>query len=156
MRFYVSLFVTATCLTLPSGSVAQELIAASKPDSIVALLQKAGMQATLEKDDEGNPIIFSAASGANYDLYFYECKDGNDCGSVEFNACFDTPDGVKMDIINAWNYEWRFGKASLDENNDPCLNMDVEMLGGVSEQAFNTSIETWTGTLGRFITAIQD
>jgi hypothetical protein len=154
MRLHLILLATATCLTLPSASAAQDLVVASKPEAIVALLQKAGMQATLDKDDEGNPLILSAASGANYDLYFYECKDGKDCGSVEFSACFDMPDGVKMDVINTWNYEWRFGKASLDENNDPCLHMDVELLGGVSELAFNTSIDTWTGTLGRFTTAI--
>ncbi len=154
MRFHSMLLITAASLALPCAALAQDLLMASAPDTLAAQFQEAGMQAKLGKDDVGDPMISSSASGANFDLFFYDCKDGKDCKSVQFDACFDMKDGVKLDVINTWNYDMRYGKASVDDQMDPCLKMDVEMTGGLSKENFAMLLDTWTKILGRFVTAI--
>jgi hypothetical protein len=156
MRIHALLCVAASfSVTAATTAHAEVLLLAANPDSIAALLQEAGLQAKIDKDQLGHPIIFSAASGAKFDLLFNDCTQGKDCTSVQFSACFDMPDGVEMAVVNKWNYDWRFGKASVDDAKDPCLQMDIEMFGGISKAAFATSIETWTGLLNSFMTAID-
>jgi hypothetical protein len=157
MRIHALLFV-ATSLgvtAITTTAQAEDLLLASNPDAIALQFQEAGLQAKIDKDQLGHPIIFSAASGANFDLLFNDCTQGKDCTSVQFNACFDMPDGVEMAVVNKWNYEWRFGRVSVDDANDPCLQMDIEMFGGISKSAFATSIDTWTGSLDQFIATID-
>jgi hypothetical protein len=156
MRIQTAIFAATVGLCLPAATTAhaEDLLSASTPETLAALFQLAGMQAKLDKDAVGDPMISSAASGANFDLYFYDCKDGKNCSSVQFDACFDMVDGVKLDVINSWNYDMRYGKASVDENLDPCLKMDIQMLGGIPAANFSAALDTWATMLGRFVTKI--
>lgn len=153
MHVHSIILAMTASVGLSHTALAEDLVLAT-PDALSALLQNAAMSVTQEKDDSGNPILLSATDGVNYDLFFFDCQDGKDCTSVQFSACFDMPDGVKMDVINKWNYDWRFGKVSVDGKNDPCLQMDIEMNGGISAKAFTTAIDTWTGTVAQFATTI--
>lgn len=77
-------------LALPSWAADTEpcganLVCASDPQSVVQALQAEGYKAALGKSSQtGNPKIESAASGYNYTIYFYECEQGRQCGSLQF------------------------------------------------------------------------
>jgi hypothetical protein len=156
MRIHALLCVAASLsATAATAAYGEDLLLASNADGIAALLQEAGLQAKMDTDNLGNPLILSAASGADFDVVFNDCTPETGCTTVQFSACFDMPDGVDMAVVNKWNYDWRFGKVSLDDAKDPCLQMDIEMAGGISKTAFSTSIATWTGSLDSFMTAIN-
>ena len=57
---------------------------------------------------------------------------------------------MTMDQVNTWNREFRFGKVYLDDENDPFLEMDVNLDYGVSEGNFLDTLDWWTVVLGRF------
>ncbi len=140
---------------LSSAAHAQAMVTASAPESIVAVLQSEGLQAKLGKDNLGDPIINSAAAGANFDVFFYDCAAGKDCGSVQFSACFDLKNGSTVELMNEWNTEMRYGKADLGAESDPCLKMDVEMIAGLPQATFQEVLRNWTAVLGKYVVKID-
>lgn len=140
---------------LASPAMAQYRVIASAPDSVIAQMQQAGLQAKLETDDSGDPMIASGAAGANFSVYFYGCTDKKDCTSVQFNSCFTLEKPVALDVINAFNADKRYAKGHLNDDGDTCLLMDINLAGdGVNSDNFQESINTWTVQLGAYMTAI--
>lgn len=154
MRIRSMIFVTTAMMAAASPAIAQDLLTAATAEPIAALMQEAGLQADVSTDSAGDPLITSSASGANFSVLFYGCTAGKDCTSVQLNACFDLPNGTTLDITNTWNKDMRYGKASLNENLDPCLMMDIDMTAGIAGDTFRSSIKTWSQILGKFTTAI--
>ena len=144
----------AAALTVTHAASAADLLTATAAEPIAAIMQDAGLQADIGTDASGDPIIASSTAGAKFSVLFYGCSGGKDCTSVQLNACFDLTDGTTLEIANAWNKDMRYGKASLDENLDPCLLMDINMAAGIAPDTFRNSLDNWSQILGKFIAAI--
>ncbi|MGB0823154.1 MAG: YbjN domain-containing protein, partial [Alphaproteobacteria bacterium] len=78
-----------------------------------------------------------------------------DCNSVSLSSGFDLADGLSVERANAFNYEWRWASVELDEENDPFLRMDINLIYGVSEDNFRDSFDTWRIVLEKFVTFID-
>lgn len=125
-------------------------IDASSEQLIADFLQKEGYQAKLEVLDDGEPVIRSSEAGSDFSIYFYDCTNGTNCKTIQFFTAYDLDNGMTMDQVNTWNREFRFGKVYLDDENDPFLEMDVNLDYGVSEGNFLDTLDWWTVVLGRF------
>lgn len=138
-----------------AGSAAQaQTVTAKNPQTIVDALQKAGYKAVLETlpDSEG-PMVRSASSGSKYSILFYGCTAGINCATVQFYTSYDFDRGKEPTLakINDWNRENRFGRAYLDKENDPAIEMDVDLdHGGMSEMLFLDNLEFWTSVMAGF------
>ncbi len=55
-----------------------------------------------------------------------------------------------MEEINAWNRDKRFGKAYLDDDGDPALEMNVNLRYGVSRKNFDDTVDFWRIVLKTF------
>lgn len=148
--FWVPLMAQAQTTTGPAGATPSRMVRAEAPATIVALMQEMGYRAELTTDDQGDPKIESAASGANFSVYFYGCKAGKNCNSIQFSSGFDTNDGVELDLVNDWNRHNRFGQVSLDQQKDPFIEMDVAMLGGLPRDLFKENLSIWDNMLADF------
>lgn len=134
---------TASAGLLPDGGVTAQEVAAG-------LLEK-GYKAEITTDSTGDPKVMSAADGSNVSIYFYGCKgEGPRCNSIQFVSAFDLDDGMSLSRINLWNRENRFGRAYLDDENDPYVEMDVDVEHGFTTESLATWIDTWTQVLPRF------
>jgi hypothetical protein len=149
MRLYALTLCAATVFAA-SAVIAQDNLITANPDAIAAQLQAAGLKTEIGTDSVGDPSITSIAADSNFEVYFYGCTAGKDCLSVQMNACFDAPEGITFEVINTWNFDMRYGKASLDDAKDPCLKMDVDLTKGVAAATFQSSLKTWVELLGRF------
>ena len=146
-----SIIALTAALTLAAApAMAQDTLITANPDLIAAQLQAAGLKTEIGTDSVGDPSITSLAADSNFEVYFYGCTAGKDCLSVQMNACFDAPEGITFEVINTWNFDMRYGKASLDNAKDPCLKMDVDLTKGVAAATFQSSLKTWVELLGRF------
>ncbi|HEX8225592.1 MAG TPA: YbjN domain-containing protein [Allosphingosinicella sp.] len=126
-------------------------VRAQDPQSVVSALQKAGYAAKLGTDKVGDPMVTSGVSGTTFQIFFYNCTDHKACATVQFHSGYDLKTSIGLDRINEWNRSQRFGRAYLDKENDPILEMDVDLDdGGVSELLFIDNIEFWTSILGNF------
>ena len=128
-----------------------QMVRAQDPQTLVAALQNAGYRATLGTDRVGDPMITSAVGGTNFEIFFYNCTDHKACATIQFHSGYDLTNPVTLDRINEWNRTKRFGRAFLDKENDPILEMDVDLDdGGLSRALFIDNLEFWSSILGEF------
>ncbi|HYD36053.1 MAG TPA: YbjN domain-containing protein [Allosphingosinicella sp.] len=128
-----------------------QMVKGQDPESVVRALQGAGYAAKLGVDKVGDPMITSGVSGTTFQIFFYNCTDHKECATVQFHSGYDLSQPVTLERINEWNRSQRFGRAYLDKENDPILEMDVDLDdGGVSQLLFIDNIEFWASVLGNF------
>jgi hypothetical protein len=127
------------------------MVTAQDPQSIVSALQQAGYVAKLDKDPGGDPMILSAASGANFRIFFFNCTANKDCSTIQFYAGYDVDEPIAVDRINAFNQTKRFIRALVDKENDPVLVMDLNLdKGGMSDALFIDNLEVWATQVPEF------
>ena len=142
-----------TLLALASGAAAgdPQMVRAQDPQSLVRAMQANGYAAELTVDATGDPMIRSGANGTRFQVLFYNCTEHRDCATVQFHVGYDLKTAPTLDSINEWNRSQRFGSAHLDKENDPILEMDVDLDdGGVAPLLFIDNLEFWTSAMGRF------
>ena len=132
-----------------------ELVRAQDPASVVAAMKAGGFTATLGKDSTGDPMISSNTGGTNFRVYFYNCTDNRECATVQFHAGYDFDEAPSFATMNEFNKNQRFAGAYLDKDNDPVVEMDVDLDdGGMSQALFIDNLQFWQSVLGKFEEAI--
>lgn len=147
-----AIFAVAIGLLAASPALAQQ-VTAKDPQSIARALVASGYRAEMKKDGEGDPMIMSASSGTKFGVFFYNCTNHANCATVQFHAGFDTDPGKapSLEKINAWNRTQRFGRAYLDNEGDPVIEMDIDLDdGGMSQPLFLDNLEFWVSVLAQF------
>jgi hypothetical protein len=142
--------MTAVLIATPAAA---QLVTAGNPETVVDAMQAEGYQAKLGKDKEGDPMISSKSSGSSFDIYFYGCEKNSNCTSIQFVSNYDLADGrgPSPDKINDWNAKKRFASASLDDDKDPWLRMDVYTgPGGIAMATFRGNLDLWTSQMADF------
>jgi hypothetical protein len=144
--------IAAGCAALLGASpAAAGLVTASNPQGIVAAMQAAGYKADLSTDKGGDPKIDSGSSGTRFTVFFYGCTDHKDCTAIQFYAGYNLDTAPSLDVVNAWNQERRFGRAYIDKEGDPVIEMDVDLDdGGMSPALFTDNVEYWAAVMSSF------
>ncbi|TMJ13459.1 MAG: YbjN domain-containing protein [Alphaproteobacteria bacterium] len=145
-RFAVAAAIAA--FAMPAGA---QMVKAQDPDSLVKALQGGGYAAKLEVDKVGDPMITSGVAGTTFQIFFYNCTEHKACATVTFHSGYDLKASPGLELINEWNRGKRFGRAYLDKEDDPILEMDVDLDdGGVSPLLFIDNMEFWASILADF------
>ena len=150
MKIAVNLgvFATTCCMLVPAW--AAQTVDATDPAELVSIIQALGYRAVLDTDDTGDPMIRSSTGGTDFSIYFYGCTDNTDCKSLLFKAGYDLDDGTTLEVIDDWNETILFGRAYLDDEADPWLEMPVNMDGGVSRRNFEDNYDWWEVIVAEF------
>ncbi len=121
------------------------------------LVQSWGYRADLTDDSERDPLIRTAMSGANVSIVFYNCtKEGvRSCEAVQFSAGFNMRGKVPPYKINEWNQKQRYLKAFLDKDNDPFVQYDIALAGGVSAENLKLALKRYETNLGLFMSHVE-
>jgi len=128
-----------------------QMVRAQDPGTLVSALQKGGYAASLGADKIGDPMITSGVNGTKFQIYFYNCKDNKNCATVQFRSGYALKTRVSLERINEFNRSQRFGRAYLDKEGDPILEMDVDLDdGGLSPALFIDNVEFWATVLPNF------
>nr|WP_309502531.1 YbjN domain-containing protein [uncultured Roseovarius sp.] len=135
------LFMTSPALAEVDGS---------KPWQIASMLQEAGYRAQMDVASDDTPMIRSTAERINFVIFFFGCEQEQGCNSIQYSAGFDMADGLSVSKMNEWNRTKRFGKVYLDAENDPFIQMDVNLNFGVSDKNFMDSFDYWLLVLELF------
>jgi hypothetical protein len=148
-----ALFVAGSAQASDTDPCGTSMICASSPKTIVDAIQKAGYKAALDKDDDGDPMIESAANGYDFTIYFYECEKAKDCASLQFVASFEDDGANNAALANAWNHKKRFIQMSVDDDGSLNARYDISTLGGLNQKNFADVVDWWAhmlGELGQF------
>ena len=141
----------ATVATLMAFPAHAQMVEARAPESVVRALEGAGYTATLGTDKVGDPMVSSNIGDTRFQVLFYNCTDHTACATVQFHVAYDLSTPVTLEQLNEWNRGQRFGRAFLDKENDPTLEMDVDLDdGGMSTMLFRDNLEFWASVVGKF------
>lgn len=139
----VSVLCALISVTAPVTAQAENLLTFDDLDQIESLLGGFG---SVSRDTDGEDIAMfrGRIDGAKYALHFYDCEGMNACKSASFSAFFNG-DAFRTDLkaVNAFNSEYRFGTASIDEDGDLELGYSFTLFGGISRQTFDDTIDWW-------------
>ncbi len=127
---------------------AADIVDATDPSAILNVAKGFG-SATLETDSAGDPKISGRIDGVKYGIYFYGCNAGKACTDIQLAAGWSDVK-VTLDKINEWNRTKRYGKAYLDKENDPMLELSVNINHGVSVKNLEDTFEWWKAIVDGF------
>ena len=150
-----NMLVASLLVLAPLSTNAQELVFAEDPQIIAALVEDNGFPAEITVDNVGDPMILSAAHGYDFQILFYDCIDNIDCQALQFSASFDMVNGMSLTRAHDFNKERRWAKIYLNDENDPIVEMDYNLRGGVSADNFNDTLDWWQLMMGEFISYID-
>lgn len=123
-------------------------------EQVAQAMADAGYETERTETSDGSPKLDGLIDGWMYSVYFYGCQ-GDDCDAIQFAAGFDEDQPMQYDPINEWNMANRFGRAYLDDEGDPWVEMDINMEGeGVTISNFNESLAYWDTVLNAFVAHI--
>ncbi|MFN6976695.1 MAG: YbjN domain-containing protein [Gemmobacter sp.] len=122
---------------------APALVSAVDVERIATLIREAGFKAVVDKTDRGNPVIDSAAEGANFSIYFTECDNGADCWSIHYVSSFTLRAPVPTETINDWNRRRTIGQASRLDDGAAQIAHYQTLRHGVTEANFLYMFEQW-------------
>ena len=163
MRFPIASLLGAALLALPvaAGPAAAQSkkvapgaetteAAASDLDRVVTILQDMGYRAVPDSSS-APPSIDSKFGGITTLIQLANCDEGTtqNCGILRFHAGFDLEAGLDMKAANQWNLDKYFGRAYLDDENDPHVDLVVSMVG-ISDESIKDHIEWWDWVIGAF------
>jgi hypothetical protein len=112
-------------------------------------LQTAGYAAKVETNSDGTQDIASSSDGANFHVFFYDCKNKR-CASMQFSAGFDTKGAFNATKMNQWDVDKRWTRAYADKVNDPWLEYDVDLAPGGTFEGLDDQFGIWRQSLGEF------
>lgn len=138
--------VAPLCVAQPAAAV--ELIDGTDPTQILDIVKGFG-SAELATDGAGDPSITGRMEGIRYGIFFYGCTDGRDCSELQLSTGW-TDSRPDLERLNAWNRDHRYGKAYIDDENDPCLEMTVNLKYGVTRENLEDTIDWWKVAMTSF------
>jgi len=141
-------FVAISCSCVAWEAQAQSLITAANPQTILDIARGYG-SAELSTDSVNDPLITGRIDGTSYRVYFYGCSNGRNCKTIDFYAAWSS-NRVSLRDVNEWNRTKRFTKAYLDSDDDPILEMSVNLDNGVSRGNLDYTFDWWKVTLKQF------
>ncbi|SFM50767.1 MULTISPECIES: YbjN domain-containing protein [Marinobacter] len=149
------LLMAFACLAILLGggmAHAAKMIDGSKPGDILEIAKGFGY-ATLDTDDDGDPMITGRIDGNRFVIHFYNCTNGENCGVILLRAAWIS-DNVDWETLNGWNTRMLVGMAYLDDENDPVIELPVILEGGVSADNLEEVFDYWRTVLGSFETEV--
>lgn len=145
---FIHLVFAASVMVFSASAGAQSMVDATNPADVLEIAKGYG-SAELKRGSDGDPLIEGRLNGRSYAVFFYGCKGGRNCGSLQFYWGIDKKN-VALSSINDWNQGKRFGRAYVDKNGELALEMDVNLRHGVSRKNLDDTFDFWRLTVTSF------
>ncbi len=153
---YTSIGVAVLALGLTAGMAAANSVPTGgmTAQDVASWLQSKGYKAEIGKANDGRPKIASATQGVNFFVHFYDCK-ADRCASIQFVAGFSTSGAYTLEKENSWNNDNRWITASMDNEKDPWISMDIDVWPGGTYELLNDELQVWDDSVARFVKTIK-
>ncbi|OHD09060.1 YbjN domain-containing protein [Sphingopyxis sp. RIFCSPHIGHO2_12_FULL_65_19] len=148
VRAALALAATALFSATPAHA---ELINATNPATIKAIVESQGWPATIVAKDGDDPYIESTRSGLKFLVLFMNCDEGQKCKTLQYYMGFSDAKDVSLERLNQWNKDKRFARAYKDDAGDPVLEMDVDLdFAGIPRENVGETFNTWASLMDSF------
>lgn len=149
LRAALALGTAAALAAVPAHA---ELVNAKNPATVKAIVESQGWPATLVTKPGEDPYIESNRNGLKFLVIFMNCNDDHkECKTLQYYMGFSDAKGVSLDRLNEWNKTKRFARAYRDNENDPVLEMDVDLdFAGLPRENVGETFNTWASLMDSF------
>lgn len=126
-------------------------------DTVVHMLEDMGYSTRKTDGDEGPVLILDAGSTGATDLRLeFLCNDFSEkCYDLVATATYASKKPATLKAINAWNQEYRWTRAYLDDKNQAVLQMDMNAEGGIGKKNLQILLNTYFSITEDFATAMS-
>ena len=127
---------------------ASGVVSAKNPQSIVDALKGMGSEATLNKEDSGEPWIQAKVDGWNMDVFFYGCDDKKlNCDSVQFGTLFTPDPAISESKAMEFVKGYRFAALYLNDKKEVSMSWDLLLLDGIPLSHFEASVRKFSSVM---------
>lgn len=119
----------------------------------MAVLEAMELEPELLADSVGDPMIRFRTNDLNAYLNFYDC-DGGRCGSMQLEVGLDLENGTSLHVANVFNTRYRYGRMVLDDEMDPFLHYDFEVLHSSHAAQIRSQVGIFSQLLGDFTRSV--
>ena len=120
----------------------------------MAVLQAMELAPEILEDKVGDPMIRFVINDLTAYMNFYDCSEGR-CGSLQLEAGLDLAHGTSLQVANVYNSRYRYARMLLDDEMDPFLRYDFEVLHGSHAAHIRSQVEIFGQLLGDFTRAVD-
>ncbi len=125
------------------AALSEDVLTHPEPEMILEIAKGFGA-ATLDEDGSGDPMVAGRMQGMKYVIYFYGCKEGKNCRSIQFSSGYT--DDFSTERANEWNLKYRWIRAYSKEGSN--FKMDVDFAGGITKANVEAQFATWESFVG--------
>jgi Putative bacterial sensory transduction regulator len=126
-----------------SQSASADIVTKLSDSQAAAVLKRMGFDDYKATEKDSSNFVFTM-DGYKVVLLNYPT-------SIQLYAGFKSDGKVSLETINAWNREKRFSRAYIDNKNDAVIESDLDLEGGVSNEAIDEFIRTFRMSLRDFV-----
>jgi hypothetical protein len=120
-------------------------------ERLASIIREGGFKAIVERDADGRLYIGSASNGWNTVVRLTGNGRNGEFTSFQFVLFLnDAEKTVNLSKMNDFNSRWRYVKGLILEDNAICLQMDIDLDGGVSELYLANRVTLWDNLVGTF------
>lgn len=146
--------LAATLLALATSTAMADAGRGVSGGEAMAVLHAMELSPELLEDGAGDPMIRFQIEGLSAYLNFYDCKAGR-CGSLQLEVGLDLQHGTTLQVANVYNSRYRYGRMTLDDEMDPFLHYDFEVLHTSHAAQIQSQVEIFGQLLGDFTRAVD-
>lgn len=122
---------------------------------VAAAMGEFGYEVELETDNQGDPFLVSRVNDSTFTIGFYGCNKNPDvykriCSDAQYRASYNHSEGASLSLINSWNRDYRFGKAYVDSEGQPTVEMMLNLEGGFTKSYLRVFLKWWALVLRDF------
>lgn len=142
-------FALTVLAAQPAQSQQPSVATAADPQGLFNLLDLAGHEPELGKDDLGDPKIELKLSGYTTTIFFYGCDEETHtgCSSLQLQAGFDRKKPWSGTEALKLAQTFRFASVWLDKDGDPWVQWDIVTGDGIPAKVFLQSINMFGDTI---------
>ena len=130
-RFFTMLAALALMLGVAGTAQAQAVVSKTSTAQLESIMKQEGYSYTVDKDGD---LVWKI------DGYSALLLIPKDKASILFRASFDR--NVPLSRINSWNRTKKYSRSYLDHENDPVLELDLDLEGGVTQARIVSFLKT--------------
>lgn len=136
-RTVLAVMALVCLVNAPAAQAAERIITQVTVEDIARIMKAEGYAVTVEPaGDDSEADVLWKLDGSKCIIFTYD--DGH---AIQFYVGFTDTDATLREI-NDWNRTKRFSRSYLDDEGDPCLELDLDLAGGVTEARMQDFFKT--------------
>ena len=156
VRRFICVLGASGLLAFPSAVAQTPAVQTITPVYLIKMMAVHDMPAEfVDIDDAEGPTLAAMSGDFSFLASFEACDENGDGCEILVLRCgfsFAPEDQPDQAAVNLWNRE-TWGKAFIDEDGDPWISLELNVVGGLTEENLSDTLMWWSDLIVDFADA---